>query len=147
MSERIDFYRVQDADGEFSNFAPFPITLEGISWPTSEHYFQALKFHDLEYREKIRAEVSPMIAARLGRSRDVPLRSDWEAVKDDIMLAAVRAKFTQHAALRDLLLSTGNALLVEHTTNDTYWGDGGDGNGRNRLGQLLMQVREELRGA
>jgi len=61
------------------------------------------------------------------------------------MLEAVRTKFTQHDDLRAILLGTGNARIVEHTTNDSYWGDGGDGSGRNRLGEILMQVREELR--
>lgn len=61
------------------------------------------------------------------------------------MRDAVRAKFTQHDELRLLLLSTGSAKLVEHTTNDAYWGDGGDGSGRNMLGRILMEVREQLR--
>ena len=61
------------------------------------------------------------------------------------MRDAVRAKFTQHDDLRALLLSTGDAMLVEHTENDDYWGDGGDGSGRNMLGQILMQIRTELR--
>ena len=61
------------------------------------------------------------------------------------MRQAVRAKFTQHADLRQLLLDTGDAAIVEHTTNDAYWGDGGDGRGRNVLGQILMSVRQELR--
>ena len=60
------------------------------------------------------------------------------------MLTALRAKFSQHPQLASLLLSTGGARLVEHTTNDRYWADGGDGTGRNRLGELLMQVRQEL---
>ena len=63
------------------------------------------------------------------------------------MLEAVRAKFTQHEDLRAILLGTGNAKLVEHTENDSYWGDGGDGSGKNRLGQILMRVRDELRAA
>ena len=66
--------------------------------------------------------------------------------KDEVMLRAVLAKFTQHAGLRDTLLATGDAMLVEHTRNDSYWGDGGDGRGRNMLGQILVNVREELRG-
>jgi ribA/ribD-fused uncharacterized protein len=66
-------------------------------------------------------------------------------VKDDIMREALRAKFTQHEDLRKILLETGDARLVEHTTNDRYWGDGGDGSGLNMLGKLLMELREELR--
>jgi hypothetical protein len=86
-----------------------------------------------------------MIAARMGRDRSKPLRADWERVKDEVMRRAVLAKFTQHAELRDILLATGDALLVEHTRNDSYWGDGGDGRGRNMLGRILASVREELR--
>ncbi len=63
-----------------------------------------------------------------------------------MQLEALRAKLTQHADLRALLLGTGEAPLIEHTANDAYWGDGGDGSGKNRLGALLMRVREELRG-
>ena len=145
MSEEIRFYRVQDPHGELSNFAPFPVQLRGKRWPTSEHYFQAQKFAGTEHEEAIRLEPSPMVAARMGRSRKRPLRADWEEVKDQVMLEAVRAKFAQHPRLRSLLLDTGEALLVEHTPRDRYWGDGGDGTGENRLGQILMQVRRELR--
>lgn len=143
--ERIEFYRTGDAYGEFSNFAPFQIELDGLFWPTSEHYFQAQKFADAAYRETIRLEPSPMVAAKLGRDRGHPLRSDWEQVKDAIMAQAVAAKFEQHPKLRELLLATGDALLVEHTKNDAYWADGGDGTGQNKLGLILMEIRTRLR--
>lgn len=146
MRETIRFYSVGDDWGEFSNFADFPITLDGKLWPTSEHYFQAQKFKEAKLRERIRRANTPALAARAGRSRKNPLRRDWDSAKDQVMREAVRAKFTQHPALRELLLSTGDAVLVEHTENDAYWGDGGDGRGKNRLGRILMQVREELRG-
>src|SRR5215217_3566976 len=147
MPDAIHFYSVADEFGDFSNFAPFPIRLDGKLWPTSEHYFQAQKFPDATYREAIRKAKSPMIAARRGRDRKKKLRRDWESVKVSVMTEAVRAKFTQHDELRDLLLSTGDVTLVEHTVNDAYWGDGGDGSGRNMLGQVLMRVRAELREA
>ena len=63
------------------------------------------------------------------------------------MLQALRAKFTQHADLAEILLGTEDAELIEHTERDSYWGDGGDGSGRNRLGHLLEQIRSELRAA
>ena len=143
--DAVNFYHLNEPFGEFSNFAAFPIALGGQRWPTSEHYFQAQKFEDAAYRDKVRAAKSPMIAARLGRSRKVKLRRDWESVKVGVMRDAVAAKFTQHDDLRTLLLSTGDAKLVEHTENDDYWGDGGDGSGQNVLGRLLMQLRDELR--
>ncbi|KAJ2991714.1 hypothetical protein HDV02_003509 [Globomyces sp. JEL0801] len=105
-----------------------------------------MKFHDnLEIVEDIRNMTSPGAAARKGRSRSLPLRTDWEEVKEDIMREALYAKFTQHEHLKGLLISTGDALLVEHTKNDRYWGDGGDGSGKNRLGYLLMELRELLK--
>ena len=143
--DAIRFYRVGDEYGCFSNFSPHPIEVDGKVWPTSEHYFQAQKFLGSEHAEAIRREPSPMVAARMGRDRAQPLRPDWEAVKDDVMRAAVRAKFRQHPELRDVLLATGEAEIIEHTANDSYWADGGDGSGKNMLGRILEQVREELR--
>jgi ribA/ribD-fused uncharacterized protein len=140
----IRFYRVSEPYGEFSNFSPHPFDLKGRIWPTTEHYFQAQKFAGTEHEELVRLAKSPMVAARMGRSRERPLRQDWETAKEDIMREALLEKFTQHPALRSLLLSTGDAELIEHTTNDRYWGDGGNGKGENRLGQLLMELREQL---
>ncbi|MFO0865958.1 MAG: NADAR family protein [Gemmataceae bacterium] len=142
--QSIHFYGVSDAFGEFSNFAPDPIQVGGKRWPTSEHYFQAQKFEDEAYCEKIRQAKSPMIAARLGRNRKEPLRRDWESVKIGIMRAAVLAKFSQHPELRKRLLSNENAKLVERTENDDYWGDSGDASGQNMLGRILMRVRKHL---
>jgi len=145
--KKILFYRLNEPYGEFSNFAPYPFELKGKVWPTSEHYFQAQKFAGTEHEEAVRLAKSPMVAARMGRSRERPLRVEWETMKDDIMREALQAKFSQHPALRSLLLETGDAELVEHTKNDRYWADGGDGTGRNRLGELLMELRAELRSA
>jgi N-glycosidase YbiA len=142
----IKFYRTGDAYGEFSNFAAFPIRLKGVEWPTTEHYFQAQKFAGTPHEEAVRLADSPMTAAKMGRERSRPLRSDWESVKDDIMREAVLAKFEQHSKLLSLLLSTGDAEIVEHTKNDAYWGDGGDGSGKNMLGRILVEVRQRLGG-
>ena len=143
----INFYHLRDAYGAFSNFSAHPIFLKETIWRTAEHYFQAQKFAGTHHEESIRLASSPMIAARMGRDRAKPLRSDWESVKEEIMREALRAKFTQHEDLRELLLETGEAALVEHTKNDRYWGDGGDGTGLNRLGNLLMELRTALRSA
>jgi ribA/ribD-fused uncharacterized protein len=141
----IHFYRTGDYYGSFSNVARYPIEVDGRVWPTSEHYFQAQKFAGTEHEEAMRLEPAPTAVARMGRDRKKPLRSDWEAVKDNVMRKAVLAKFTQHAKLRAQLLGTGEAKIVEHTENDSYWADGGDGSGKNMLGLILMEVRERLR--
>lgn len=143
--KEIRFYRLNEPYGEFSNFSPHPVEMKGRTWPTSEHYFQVQKFMGTPHEEEIRRAKSPMIAARMGRSRERPLRADWDSVKNDVMREVLYPKFTQHQNLRSLLLHSENAELIEHTRNDAYWGDGGDGKGRNRLGELLMELRAQLK--
>ena len=143
--KEIKFYKVNDDYGFMSNFAPYPFSDGGKIWPTSEHYFQAQKFLVPQIQEKIRQIASPMDAALEGRNRQNPLRPDWEEVKDKVMLQALRMKFSQNPEIAKELLATGDAILIEHTRNDDYWADGGDGSGKNKLGLLLMQVREELK--
>jgi hypothetical protein len=81
----------------------------------------------------------------MGRERTRPLRFDWEQVKDDIMQKAVLRKFETHADIREILLSTKDAEIVENSPIDYYWGCGANGSGKNRLGIILMEVREILR--
>ena len=121
--------------------------IDGKSWPTTEHYFQAQKFIGTPYCEKIRNLPNPRDAFQLSRDPQVSRwrRADWENAKDDVMLKALRVKFSENMGLRTQLLATGDRTLIEHTSNDSYWGDGGDGTGQNKLGQLLMKVRRELR--
>ncbi len=140
----IRFHLKSGEYGWLSNFANYPISLDGDSWPTVEHYYQAAKFVDLpDLVEKIRRCVRPYDAWRLGRVELARRRADWDEVKDEVMWRAIRAKFSQHSELTERLVATGDLPLVEHSPNDAYWGDGGDGSGQNRLGQILMQVRSE----
>jgi len=144
MAKVIKFYSISDEYGQLSNFAPYPVKLNGKLWPTVEHYFQAQKFTNKKRQEKIRKVSDPKIAARISRDRRYKLRLDWESVKVSIMREAVYAKFTQHPELGKLLVSTDEAKLVEHTIKDAFWGDGGDGHGKNMLGQILMEIREMI---
>lgn len=109
-----------------------------------------MKFEGTDYFHIVRSAKTPRDAKTLGSARGggVPtLRSDWERIKETVMKRALRAKFTQHADLQRTLLSTGTRPLAEHTAHDMYWGDGGaKGKGLNRLGHLLMELRDELSG-
>ena len=145
MTDTVYFYAQTEAYAEFSNFAPYGVQMDGAYWPTVEHRFQAMKFHDDAYREKIRCASKPKDAKALGMTRAIPLRADWEEVKDAVMHAAVLKKFQSHDAPRTLLLGTGTARIVENAPMDAYWGCGPDGQGLNRLGEILMEVRETLR--
>jgi N-glycosidase YbiA len=148
-AEPVRFYSKTADYHELSNFAPFGFEEAGAFWPTVEHYFQAQKFSGPEnaaYREKIRTAKNPRDAKTLGRTRKIPIRGDWDRARDEVMLHAIRRKF-EAANLREQLLSTGLRPLIEASPTDYYWGSGRTGSGRNRLGQLLMQVRAELRSA
>ncbi|MCA2011753.1 NADAR family protein [Cereibacter sphaeroides] len=144
-TDTVWFYAQTDPYAEFSNFAPFGVAIDEDWWPTVEHFFQAQKFSDAAYRQKIRRASTPKQAKGLGMTRDLPLRADWEEVKDALMLQALRVKFATHPVPRTLLLETGTRMIVENAPGDFYWGCGADGSGLNRLGILLMQVRDELR--
>lgn len=141
----IKFYSSGEEYGCFSNFSKHPIELNRNTWQTSEHYYQAQKFAGTVYEAKIREANGPMQAATEGRDKSKPLRKDWETVKEDIMYDAIYAKFTQHKDLQEILLSTDDSELIEDSPVDYYWGCGKDGTGKNRLGVLLMRLRDELR--
>lgn len=126
----------------FSNFAPYPIKLDGKLWPTTEHYFQAMKAVEPSEREAIRKEKSPGKAKAMGRN--VRLVKGWDSLKLDVMRKALRAKFTQYSELMDLLLATDNAKIVEASPVDYFWGEG-DGSGENWLGRLLMELRDDCK--
>ncbi len=145
MSDVINFYSVTGEFGGFSNFAAYPVKLKGKVWPTSEHYFQAMKFESASDQNEIRKAKTPMEAARKGRDRKRKLKRNWESMKDNVMRDVVLAKFDQQNDLKQLLLSTNDAKLVEHTENDDYWGDGGNGKGKNMIGQILVEVRAKFR--
>jgi ribA/ribD-fused uncharacterized protein len=144
VSEPIYFYSKIGAFAELSNFAPFGFEADGVYWPTMEHFFQAQKFEDADYRERIRRATTPKEARSLGRSRAIPICSNWDSIRDEVMLRGLRLKF-QRPKPREILLSTGDRELIEASPFDYYWGAGKSGTGKNRLGKLLMQVRDELR--
>ena len=125
-----------------SNFFRYSVTICGILYPTVEHAYQAAKTCDMNQRRRIAALPSPGEAKREGRKLDI--RKDWDDVKLDIMENCLRAKFAPGRQITDLLISTGDARLVEgNHWGDRYWGVC-NGTGQNHLGRLLMRIRQEL---
>ena len=125
-----------------NNFYESKVTFEGITYLNNEAAFQAMKTLDESERRSF-AGLDPDSAKRAGRK--VSLRSDWEEVKTDLMYEICKAKFTQNKELTEKLLATGDEELVEgNDRNDRIWGKV-NGQGENRLGIILMKVREELR--
>lgn len=132
-------------DGKYfflSNFSPSPFRVDYVLFPTMEHYFQANKADNQNDYLHIAYAPTPGEAKRLGRK--IQLRSNWEEIKDEVMLTGLRKKFAD-PELRNLLLATGDEELIEgNYWRDTYWGVC-NGVGQNKLGKLLMQVREEIK--
>jgi len=123
-----------------SNFYVAPIFYRGIRFENNEAAFQAAKCPE---RMRDFCGLSPQAAKRLGCR--VELRSDWEAVKYDVMYRVCKAKFMQNSDLYRKLMDTGDAELVEgNTWGDRVWGVC-NGVGENHLGKILMRLREELR--
>ena len=150
----------------FSNFLKSPITIDGITYPTTETFFQCEKVNPKNLQgkglseeeiEACRQKWQSMVglyagdAAKRGRDRDTRIAPDWDnpanPLCESAMYCALKAKFTQHADLRELLLSTEERRIVEDTAQsaDYKWGCGADGTGRNLLGEILMRVRKDIR--
>jgi predicted NAD-dependent protein-ADP-ribosyltransferase YbiA (DUF1768 family) len=169
MKTMILFYSPKEIPyGCFSNFSQHRVIFGGRTWETAEHIFQAMKFypHRPDIIGMILNTVDPKQAAKIGRSRQNPIRPDWdniiptldpqvvddgrgpapviERVKDQFMYAIVQAKFTQHPDLQKVLLSTEASPILENTTHDSYWGWGLSQTGMNRLGKILMAIRSKM---
>jgi ribA/ribD-fused uncharacterized protein len=125
-----------------SNFYMVPINLGNMIYKSAEHAFQAAKTKDKKIRKLIAQAKTPGKAKRLGR--EVVLRPNWEKRKFEIMYKILWAKFSQNRELMKKLLKTGDAELIEgNTWGDQYWGIC-RGKGENKLGKLLMLLREEF---
>lgn len=140
----IKFFRREEPFGYMSNFSSHPVLIDDQLWPTSEHFYQAMKFKDIRVRQQIQNCKGPGACAKMGRDRSLPMRPDWDLVKDAVMRLVILAKFTQHTHLKSGLLSTGDAILIEDSPYDSYWGCGRDGTGKNMLGLTLMWARDIL---
>ena len=140
MSEIMEF------SGEYrflSNFKLAPVEYDGVIYPSVENAYQAAKTLDVEARKPFELCL-PHEAKRLGKT--LRTRNDWEVIKESVMEHLVYLKFTHHIWLADMLIDTGDKNLVEgNRWGDTYWGvDIKTGEGANRLGKILMDVRCDI---
>ncbi len=130
-----------------SNYAQVPIIVDGVLWPSIEHFFQAQKFNDAALRELIRGSDSPSEAKRLAWSLDETLvRGDWPVVRRRIMAQALEMKFEQHPEAASALEMVWPMPVYEDSLEDQDWGIGADGTGQNMMGELLMEHSARLVG-
>lgn len=151
MTDLIDFFGTGGEDWQYR-------FLSNFHWhdgTTVEHGYQAAKTDDVQWQNLILQAASPNEAKKLGQK--CPMRATWDDEKVEVMRALLYRKFRPGTECADLLLDTGNAELVEgNWWNDTFWGvykfvDRSRSlrpepwPGKNWLGQLLMEIREDLR--
>lgn len=149
MAQEIRFYRANERPyGAFSNLFRREFEFEGDCYPTAEHAYQAGKARKPEVKAWLLSAPSPGLLAMAAHGLYYwDITPGWSTIKFDRMKRLLRAKFTQHDDLKVLLVGTGTARLIESATVDSpvnrLWGEV-NGVGQNRLGQLLMEVRDEL---
>jgi ribA/ribD-fused uncharacterized protein len=139
--EEINFYSRKEDYGWLSNFWRCVQTVDGLDYDTNEHYYQSMKTQIPHIQAWIKNSPSPYLAMIAGRSvKKEDMVNDWESKKVDIMKKGLKAKF-KNTILRIKLLQTGNDILHEDSPTDMFWGK----KGKDMLGKLLMQVRDEIR--
>lgn len=144
MSPNICFY---DSEGEFgwlANFSPHSFVLDGKEWPSVEHYFQASKFLEESRAEQVRVCHTTREAKALAKMMHAYKRIDWYAIRVQVMRSGIEAKFHQNPEISTLLLETLPRNLIETAWDDDYWGAGPNGQGRNVMGRLLMDLRAQI---
>ncbi|KAG8989134.1 hypothetical protein FRB94_014634 [Tulasnella sp. JGI-2019a] len=170
-TDTIFFYESNKPHYGFTNFSPHTVTMDGKEYPTSEHLFQAMKVckvscslrcccdSHIDLADSQFLKDKPLLAEHIRVAGPQPrmafdqahrfaneARKDWFDVRVEKMKEVIKLKFEQHSDLKDELLATGEATLVEDARgNDAFWGNGADGKGRNELGKALMGLRTELR--
>jgi len=158
-TDLISFQNEKEKYGEFSNYSPHPVTIDGVEYKTTEHYFQAQKFTNNSLLfQQVRNAPSPGEAKDIAWKKTNQKRSVWDDVSITIMEKAIRTKFAQGTPLAEILKGTYPKILVElpsHSVGymDNFWGAWTDKNnpqnnpiGQNHLGRILMHVRAELLG-
>lgn len=153
MSHEENTIRFFGKDGNFSifsNYAFTPLVIGGLEYPTVEHYFQSMKFADTDpdYAEEVRLSKTPNESKQLGKSREHRIHPHWGGVDGEsirVMGKALFCKALQNERFRNLLLSTGDAMIIEASPWDSFWGEGRNKKGKNMLGKMLCDLRGMLR--
>jgi ribA/ribD-fused uncharacterized protein len=156
------FHAAGEDKGEFRNFsnmADYPVQINDVKYPSVEHYFQVQKakeFGDTEMEQKMMETPSTKAIKALGKKVKNFQKEIWDAKKQEIMMRGVRAKFVQHPELQKQLLETGDREIGDADARDAFWGIGTSENtekskdsskwkGQNKLGKILMALRDDFR--
>lgn len=137
-----------------SNFSSFELLWKGHRFATSEHAYHYEKFTEnavndggINIRYLIMTAASAHEVYKLAQENKKHVRKSWDRVKVSVMWEILRAKVAQHDYVRKKLLETGDRTIIENSWRDKFWGWGPDKKGKNMLGKLWMEVRNEVRQA
>lgn len=149
----ISFTKVSLPFGWLGNMAPFPIIYQNEQWKTNEALFQAMRFNDVTIKQTIRSQASPM-AAKMKAKKAKDSMAIVPCSPQDVqnMKICLKLKFTQHASIRQQLIQTSDQTIIEDIgkrrgERHLFWGAYHQDNqwvGINTMGQLLMELRDEL---
>ncbi|CCW71246.1 unnamed protein product [Phytomonas sp. Hart1] len=144
----IKFHDVQDPIyGMLSPLSPHPVIIRHRQYPSLHHYFLCERFKDFSIEQRIQRATTTWELDRLVKEAEAKghQRAQWNRIKLDVMLLGTYFKFKQNEEPRKILLGTEQGVLVDHTVKDDFWGDNGNGTGKNLMGVTLMVVRDRLR--
>lgn len=134
-----------DALNPLASYSKHGFELDDAFWPSVEHYYQGMKFEDIELRQAIRGSDHPATAKEQADRNKKLIREDWKKIREVIMTRAVYIKCRTHPDVAEALLATGERKILESSQYDYFWGCGRDGRGNNTYGKVLMAVRDKLR--
>jgi ribA/ribD-fused uncharacterized protein len=134
-----------DPNHLLASYSKHAFVLDDFEWPSVEHYYQAMKFDEAEYREKIRQAPHPAEASALGKSRGHQKRKGWKKVSVTYMTRGTYLKCRTHPEVAQMLLNSDQMEIKDISQYNYFWGSGRDLRGSNTFGKMLMGVRKKLR--
>ena len=133
-----------DENDPLSSYSNHGFELENKYWPTVEHYYQAMKYSDIDYQEIIRNAESAELANKLGHDKKQKRVKDWKKNRMVMMIRAIYTKSKTYPEIAEKLIETGKDMIMENSQYDYFWGCGRDKLGTNTYGKVLINVRNKL---
>ena len=141
----VEFYKEFGDLGYLANYSNHSFVVDGVLYKTVEHYYQAMKYDDLDIRERIIKAETPKEASNIGRDRNNKRIDNFKSIKNKVMYKGILEKFRQNRDIAYKLIETRNSLIGEATIDEYYWGLGKDKSGKNNIGKILVKVRKQIK--